>query len=749
MRRGIFRKYLVSFASFFLVPMIVLSMCLHLVMYRNLNKEILTYNQNILERLGDDLLTLNGRLMEIGNRISFSAPVTLKSPGIDNQIKMIDMLRKENAENSYVTKAYFISRDSDTSYSSQGVYDKAMMLTKQLRIPEGEQEAFLEKLYATTKPEYNFIQKQYNQKAEPVFQKQVIFIYPVYNYSNRVDSWVVMELQQSKVNLELVTSSGEYSKGVAVLNQKGEELFSKGESMSWEKAMEEIQGARAQQCSVIDTGVNGQKLIIYPLGNPQLVLADWIVMPDLLGSVLGSNSLLIAGVLFFLLIGCIMAIYVAYSYYKPIHQLAQYMKKEDEPVTEKDELHYIKNQYDNVNSIKESLSREIENQWPLVEERLVTRILYDGVCGFSDGDIVGRVFEEQVNQQDHFVALIVKKNRSHHTFASVYKEKEEAMKAALREDYQINSTYIYEYEAIAVVAGGVGLNEESCRDVREKLEHIFGEEECIISLGNIYEKAAGIHVSFLEALTATRYRLLNPHKEFKLDEADQKDGSAYSQKISLYQTECLLSISRCLEAGEKEEVEKSVKEVVLNLEELPGQMALMCCYDIVSQLMKEVKKKNIHIQEAELFELTTFRTVEEFGGKLKEALLRIADDIKESKQNDQNVLAKQILDYIEDNFKDSSLCLVGMSEHFGYSSSYMSKFITQNLNRSFSELIAEKRISYTKKCLVETEKQIAQIAQEAGYANLSNFTRRFKSAENMTPGQYRSLYGKENRQDVT
>ena len=54
MRRGIFHKYLLGFTSFFLVPMVVLSICLQIIMYRNLSREILGYNENILERLGDD-----------------------------------------------------------------------------------------------------------------------------------------------------------------------------------------------------------------------------------------------------------------------------------------------------------------------------------------------------------------------------------------------------------------------------------------------------------------------------------------------------------------------------------------------------------------------------------------------------------------------------------------------------------------------------------------------------------------------
>ena len=65
MRRGIFHKYLLGFTSFFLVPMVVLSICLQIIMYRNLSREILGYNENILERLGDDLVTMNGRLMAV------------------------------------------------------------------------------------------------------------------------------------------------------------------------------------------------------------------------------------------------------------------------------------------------------------------------------------------------------------------------------------------------------------------------------------------------------------------------------------------------------------------------------------------------------------------------------------------------------------------------------------------------------------------------------------------------------------
>lgn len=483
------------------------------------------------------------------------------------------------------------------------------------------------------------------------------------------------------------------------------------------------------------------------MDHPSLIILSKITMPDLLADVVQNNSLLVTGVLIFLILGCFMAIYMAYHYYKPIHQLAQYMKQDNENSEDRsrDELVFIKNQYDSLNSVKDSLAKEIEKQWPLVEERLVTKLLYGEDDTREDGiredDMVNGILTEQMKGRNHMVVLAAGGNMSSRELSAFYKEKEGPIKAKFQTDYGVYTSFLYYFGAIAVILSRKVLTEEHRIEARERLKEVFGCCECVISAGYIHEDASGVHLSYLEALTSMKFRLLNPHKELDFESMEQGKGEEYSATISRYQTECLLCISRCLESGSPEGVEGSVQEVVLSLEELPGQMALMCCYDIVSHLLKEVKKNDIRLTEKELYQLTAFRTVEEFGEKLGDALARISGILAASRRDARNDLAEQVLAYIEDNYRDSSLCLVGMAEHFGYSSSYMSKFITQNLNTSFSELISKKRLNYTKNCLIHTDKQIAQIAQEAGYANLSNFTRRFKSSENMTPGQYRNLYG--------
>ncbi|MCI8763232.1 MAG: helix-turn-helix domain-containing protein [Lachnospiraceae bacterium] len=741
-KRSIFHKYLISFASFFLVPLVALSICLQVVMYRNLSREIEVYNQNVMERLGDDLKNIHGRLMETGNQISFRVPKESRLSEINSQIQTIDLLRRENGNNVYATKIYLIYRDQNSCFSSQGVYDKQTLLSRQLRMEETEGNQFLEWLYTVEKPVYDVITKEYHQKQGDSRQQQMLFIYPAGNYAYHMDAWIVMELQESKLKLDLSTTSGKYSKGIAVLNRTGESLISRGILKLSQDDLECALKQEPESIYVTDKNENQQKMMIYSLKNPPLILVGAIDVPDLLMDVFSGNSLLLTGVLIFLVIGCVVAIYTAYHYYRPIYQLAQYMKKENEPDVETNELDYIKGQYDFVDSVRESLMKEIEKQWPLVEERLVNKILHEGTAEIRDGDIIETVFREQLKNQEYFVALIARARKEETPFLALYKQKREILKEFFGGRYSVNSSYLYDYGVIAVIFGGVVIEKEDREKVREGLEGIFGGKNTNMAFGNTYQDFSGIHLSFLEALTAVKYQIMNPNKEFHLDRTGKDKGQAYSKEISRYQTECFLILNRCMDLEEAGCIQNSVQEVVLQLEELPGQMALMCCYNIVSRLMKEMKDRGIEITENELFQLTSFSTIQDFGNQLELLMRRVCDDISRARRDTQNILMKQIKDYIEENFQDPSMCLVGMSEHFGYSSSHMSKIISQNLNQSFSELVSARRLRYTKECLLHSDRPIAQVAQEAGYGNLSNFTRRFKASENMTPGQYRSLYTK-------
>lgn len=68
------------------------------------------------------------------------------------------------------------------------------------------------------------------------------------------------------------------------------------------------------------------------------------------------------------------------------------------------------------------------------------------------------------------------------------------------------------------------------------------------------------------------------------------------------------------------------------------------------------------------------------------------------------------------------------------------RYFKERTNKSLTEFIAELRIGYACKLLVEEDVNISQIALDAGYRTLSNFNRQFKALSGLTPREYKQKY---------
>lgn len=76
------------------------------------------------------------------------------------------------------------------------------------------------------------------------------------------------------------------------------------------------------------------------------------------------------------------------------------------------------------------------------------------------------------------------------------------------------------------------------------------------------------------------------------------------------------------------------------------------------------------------------------------------------------------------------------------------RYFKERTNKSLTQFVAELRIGYACKLLVEKDFTITQLAQECGYPTLSNFNRQFKSISGLTPSQYKQVYAAALLQDT-
>ncbi|MBP5575101.1 MAG: helix-turn-helix transcriptional regulator [Bacilli bacterium] len=101
---------------------------------------------------------------------------------------------------------------------------------------------------------------------------------------------------------------------------------------------------------------------------------------------------------------------------------------------------------------------------------------------------------------------------------------------------------------------------------------------------------------------------------------------------------------------------------------------------------------------------------------------------------------KQILLYIEDNYKDPDFNVAKIAEYSGYSFAYFTKAFKKYMHDTPIMHLNKRRISDAKSLLKNKDLQLSDIAKMVGYKNLSTFTEAFKRSMGLLPSEYRNKY---------
>ncbi len=94
-----------------------------------------------------------------------------------------------------------------------------------------------------------------------------------------------------------------------------------------------------------------------------------------------------------------------------------------------------------------------------------------------------------------------------------------------------------------------------------------------------------------------------------------------------------------------------------------------------------------------------------------------------------------VISYIENHLADASLEV--LAKRLGYSPSYLSRWLKEHMNSTFSNILIKTRCRIAAIYLLETSIPIAEIISTVGYKNESFFRKNFMSIYGCTPLEYR------------
>lgn len=162
---------------------------------------------------------------------------------------------------------------------------------------------------------------------------------------------------------------------------------------------------------------------------------------------------------------------------------------------------------------------------------------------------------------------------------------------------------------------------------------------------------------------------------------------------------------------------------------------------LLFQLIHLATQQDDNVNQEEILRLISERSFKEGLTRGSKAhVLRFSREyaryLAQLRQNVSGGILTELEKEIKKHFPEN-LTLKGLSEKYYVNSAYLGQLFRKKYGCSFKDYLNRTRIDAAASQLVQTDKKIYQIAEEAGYHNLDYFVSRFIEAKGCTPAKYR------------
>ncbi len=274
------------------------------------------------------------------------------------------------------------------------------------------------------------------------------------------------------------------------------------------------------------------------------------------------------------------------------------------------------------------------------------------------------------------------------------------------------------------------------------LKDIFQSISIRIGFSCVVENISDLFQCISQAEISIQNRVADPEKyiiEYNLLKSADKVSS---DLIDLKLRNNLLS---CMERFDIRGVEENIEQLKNLLDEYSydGRLVYNCYMEVVDIFLFYLKNYNIAMDEltADWFKkrYNMYMTVNDVFKGLQKDLGELFQTFEEQKRLADNKPIRMAKQYINQNY-NTALTLESVSAYIGFNPAYFSSLFKKETGKNFMEYVMELRIHNSKQLLIQTTKDIADIAMEVGYTDLKYFSKLFKKISGLNPSEFRRLY---------
>lgn len=741
-KSSLFKKYIGSYIIVFSVPFIILLIVINYIYINNVRQELTAANENYLEQTN---VLLNEQMVEmrtLGNYINETNSFSSRSPyQRENFEEYQDLLKQHEHANRSIESLYVILHSSSYVFSSRGTMSVNAMLNHSVHFSNLTDAKMLRQVIDNS------------DEAVTAQNGRLYYTMPLgdngYSYGSIL---FVMDTTAIRANMNALTERDEGmsflmdTNGEIVLSSN---LYPKLTKQSLEEAIFNIHDSdnvRIDHTNYLSSSITNDLI-----GWSFISLVDSNRFYQPLYEVI---FFVVAGVLILTICGILISYYFAVRNYKPIRKLTNVFDKEMNQTI--DEWKFIQTNITRTYSEVKLLNSLMDEQAPIIRNAAILDLI-EGRYN-EDPEFRKHLKDHQVEFPYDFYAMLIielgDQSIEAEEIINVEKLNQYLNNNEQNEEFHIESTIPHlSNNKIFVIANlkedSLLIWDEVISSIQSALtkDSLQNKRTLKIGVGTTHESWTKIKNSYIEASSAIE--IINKREE-RIDQVlffkdiNQQEEALSPTEVLQYPKEGTMLLLQSLKQGNIGTAKETIHDLFDTVKQkkkntIAIQAIIASLFNSVIQTANELGLgSHSHL----LFKLSNFSDITAAQKLLIEISEAICSDIRQKQECESNQIEKNVVQHIFENYHSPDISLEQIASENNISISYASKLIKEETGESFSNILQSLRMNRFKELLLTTKMPIKELVTEVGYYDVSNFTRKFRQENDMTPGQYRKKYRK-------
>ncbi|UVI28289.1 helix-turn-helix domain-containing protein [Paenibacillus spongiae] len=741
----LFYKYLISYLALLIIPLMLIGLLVYNHYVAILQDEITSNHQRMLEQIQDSFDTEIMELHKISAEIAFKpelTPYQLKQ-NMYNAVKAKNLFLNYTSANAFIKEVFLYIKDQPYIYSGSSTYPASLFIDTFYRYEDWTFEQFTKDMNTLSRPVLRHSEAITSERLTD--DRVLTYMVPLPLNSVSPYGSVIFMIEEQTAR-KMLQGLHENSDGnTIILDDRGELIVSLRDAAYldqpgfYQSALQLPSGTSTKQ-------VDGKEYAFSTVRSNEFNWTYITMLPieQFMERVdeVRTRALLSLGMV--LVIGSVLIYALMHVSYHPLRRFLLFAGKQWGESYRN--LNDVTHAVHKITEEKQSMGRALIDSRLAVHEHMLVTLITGRVT--DPEPFMEKAGEAGIRFTKPWLLVVRLAVRDMESFPGQQQsDMLRGMERLMRDRFECYRVVGLEGPVVNYI---VAIDSEEgdwaieMKAVLGGIRELYGID-ITAGAGNRRQDIRQLGKSFIEASTALDFRLLKGYNELIL----YSDIAMQTNLGYTYPRQAIEAMEVLIRQGDTESLKKAVRGILGTIESsaMPLHMVRCICYDMINCIIKEMYRIKGTLDAGkgpypDVFSLTKFDTIQELAAVIEVMCERLCADIVQAQAESKSAGQKQeMLVYIQNNYHDQQFSVQNMADRFSISASYLKRQFKEQTGKTITDFLNHYRMEQAKHLLRTTDMKLKDIVQRIGYFDVPSFIRKFKQAFQVTPGEYRKLYG--------